>query len=564
MNTPQYIPSFYFSKFAQGISEPYTSLQAYRGGAIDQNGNILKSESSLDPLEYLIIKLKKIFEELPMGMTKSKLNNYMSTLQLFGEEAVKLGLRKGEYVGLVEGKLALAGYPEISLIHLVEDMGAGGMAAAGSSPGYNQGQVSGMDPVMAPMQKRTKPVATGLDACEMFDVCPEEIQQFKAASDWKYVEEGPTKKYLRRYQLRNPNGTIALRSVDPDTGKADVHWISFKPKKLKEQAINQKNLISENKKAATRAYQDSAKNRNNVAVLDNDQEEKYKPVEVNQRNIDDVVQGAIEAVGKQTTKAGVSEKQINLQDTIRSVSPLLRVAKSGSAGEESAAKVLGLMRYLGGRSVSSPDPYDTARAVIDPTAQSGMGVVLRDVKTKTATAQVQTRKSEVEFPLVNGMRADEAVRELKKSGRDEPERRRITDEIIKPFINRPEIRAAFGRDLLRFQQEKGRRSQELLDPNQAIMGQMAVSLAREPWAEPVDVDMSTFARDLESSEWRFGVKKGGAQSPSFTPTVSGGKFSAYRGYDTPSRPFELDPAILTNLNAQTVKSVKDYFARLRG
>jgi len=60
MNTPQYIPSFYFYKFAQGISAPYTELAAYSAGAIDSSGNVLKAESSIDSFEYLIIKLKKI------------------------------------------------------------------------------------------------------------------------------------------------------------------------------------------------------------------------------------------------------------------------------------------------------------------------------------------------------------------------------------------------------------------------------------------------------------------------------------------------------------------------
>ena len=112
-------------------------------------------------------------------------------------------------------------------------MSSGGMAAAGGSPGYNTGQVSGMDPVMAPMQHR-KPVLKGLDSCEMFDVCPEEFKQFQGASDWKYVPDSETKKYVRRYQLRNPTGAVALRSVDPDTGASNVHWINFSNKEKKQ------------------------------------------------------------------------------------------------------------------------------------------------------------------------------------------------------------------------------------------------------------------------------------------------------------------------------------------
>lgn len=252
MSYPSYIPSFYFSQFAQGISAPFTALKAYKAGAIDERGRIVKPESSIDPFEYFIIKLKQIFEELPSGMTKAQLNNYLSTLSLFSEEVEKFGIKKEEYVGLMEGHLTMAGYPQISLMHLLEDMGVGGMAAPASSPGYNTGQVSGTDPVMAPMQRRKPPVKTGFEACEMFDVCPEEIAQFKNASDWKYVPEGPTKKYLRRYQLRNPNGAIALRSVNPDTGEADIHWVSLKPKKLKEYKEQPQDTLTENASNAMR------------------------------------------------------------------------------------------------------------------------------------------------------------------------------------------------------------------------------------------------------------------------------------------------------------------------
>ena len=55
-----YIPPFYFYQFADAISAPYTALKAYQSGIIDSNGNILKPESSLDPFEYLVIKLKQI------------------------------------------------------------------------------------------------------------------------------------------------------------------------------------------------------------------------------------------------------------------------------------------------------------------------------------------------------------------------------------------------------------------------------------------------------------------------------------------------------------------------
>jgi len=549
MQATGFIPSFSMSTFAQSISSPYTSFKAYQSGAIDANGNLLRPESSIDDYEYFIIKLKKIFEEIPMSYTKSRLNSYASTFQMFTEEALKHGLNKIEFLFFIDGYLS-------SKEEINEDMTTG--AAAGGIgkpiPHENTGEVSGYDPMLgAPMFRRAGNV-------EMFDVSPQEFSQFKIHKAWKHLPDSETKRYLQRFQRRNKDAKMAVRSLNKDNGKYDVHWVKMKPMSFMEEF--HLDFLFENG-GAVKNYTDTVNDpERNVAVETNAQE-KHRPVEVNQRNIDDVVTGAQEAVRMQKNRAGRAEKEVNYQDTISSLQPLMTAAKSGSDGEEYAAKVLGLISHLGGRSVSSSDPFDTARAIIDPTTPSGMRVILRDVKTPTATAAVQTRNSEVEFPLVGGIPADEAVRELKKSGRDEKERHRITDEIIKPFINRPIIRAALGRDLMRFQREKGIESQQLLDPSEAITGQMAVSLAGGPRANPLDVDMPTFVRDLESSKWRFGVKKGGSKYPSYTPTAYGGKYSAYSGSRTPTGLFELDPAILQNLSAQTAKSVRDYFAKLR-
>jgi hypothetical protein len=249
MATPPYIPSFYFSKFAQGISEPYAATSAYQAGAIDANGNFIKPESSIDPLEYLIIKLKKIFEELPMGMTKAQLNNYMSTMQLFGEEAKHFGITDSEFMGLMEANLALNGNTNISYIELSEDMGAAGMASAGTSPSYNTGSVSGYDPAMG-TTRREQPVLKGLDSCEMFDVCPEEMRAFKSAKAWKHVPDSDTKRYLQRYQRRNPKGHMALRSMNPDTGESDLYWISFKPLSFMEECeLNNLALVENTERA---------------------------------------------------------------------------------------------------------------------------------------------------------------------------------------------------------------------------------------------------------------------------------------------------------------------------
>jgi hypothetical protein len=274
MNSPQYIPSFYFYKFAQGVSEPYTALQAYRGGAIDQNGNILKAESSIDPLEYLIIKLKKIFDELPPGLTKAKLNNYMSTMQLFGEEVKQIGITDSEYIGLVESYIALHIDPSVSYMELCEDMAAGGMGTPGTSTGYNIGSVSGYDPAMG-TTKRTTPILKGLDNCEMFDVCPEEMGHFKSAKAWKHIPDTETKNYLQRYQRRNPKAHMAVRSVDPDTGESDLYWINFKPLSfMEEYGLGELDILNE--ESAVADYTDKTTDKDkNVAVLTNTQESNY-------------------------------------------------------------------------------------------------------------------------------------------------------------------------------------------------------------------------------------------------------------------------------------------------
>jgi hypothetical protein len=148
---------------------------------------------------------------------------------------------------LVEGYIALNKNPNTSYIALCEDMGVGGGGAGTiGTPvvSNNQGGVGGFDPVMAPMQRRKPPV--GLDNCEMFDVCPEEMGQFKLAKAWKHLPASETKTYLQRYQARNPKGKIALRSVDPDTGAQDIHWVDYSKQSFSEEIqLNYSNIFNE-------------------------------------------------------------------------------------------------------------------------------------------------------------------------------------------------------------------------------------------------------------------------------------------------------------------------------
>jgi len=245
-----YIPSFSISNFAQSVSAPYTSFGAYASGVIDANGNLLKPESSIDPYEYFVIKLKKIFEELPTNYTKARLNSYMSAFQIFNEEAESFGIPENHFLMFVEG------YLQGGLL-LKEDMGAG--MATGGSPGSlgtaqvvpNTGTVMGNDkPMDLPLFRRS-PV-------EMFDVDNNEFQNFKNAKAWKHIPDSPTKKYLKRFQQRNPNGKMAIRTKKPDTDEHDLYWITYPAKNfMEEYGLDVMDFLFEETEALTKAYNDA-------------------------------------------------------------------------------------------------------------------------------------------------------------------------------------------------------------------------------------------------------------------------------------------------------------------
>jgi hypothetical protein len=220
MNYGSIVPSFYFYKFAEAVTQPYTSFSAYRAGNIDEKGNLLKPESSIDTFEYFVIKLKKIFEQLPYGVTKYQLQNYVSTLNLFAEEAEHFNITSEQFHGLMEGLICVECNTSTSYLELLEDMSAGGMAVAGDSPGYNQGGVSGMDPPMVPLQRRKQSIST--DPYHMFDV---------SVTDYERIVGNKLSEidYLRRFGARNPNSTLTVR--EPKSGKT---YTVPKKKQLKE------------------------------------------------------------------------------------------------------------------------------------------------------------------------------------------------------------------------------------------------------------------------------------------------------------------------------------------
>jgi len=234
MKPSSYVSSFYFYKLAQALSGPYTALDAYNAGTIDEKGNVLKSESSIDSFEYLVIKLKKIFEELPYGTTKAKLSNYLATLQMFGEECQ---LPSDQYNLFLEGYITANINQDISYISLLEDTttggGAGGLGVP-AGPVENKGSVMGFDPVMAlGLQRRKQPKY--FNNCEVFEVCPEELISFKSAKQWKEVPDSETKTYLQRFQRRNKSARIGVTSKNPISGDQDLYWITYPSKNFMEE-----------------------------------------------------------------------------------------------------------------------------------------------------------------------------------------------------------------------------------------------------------------------------------------------------------------------------------------
>lgn len=252
MRAPSYIPSFYFYRFANAVAGPYTALNAYQNGLIDQYGNILDSEGSFDDFEYFVIKLKKIFDQLPPGLTKAQLTNVNSLFGLFSEGVEDVGVTQEQIIALTEAHVTLNSNNELSLIELIEDMGTTGMST-GSSPGElgtpadapntNKGNIAGYDPRLGEILTRNQPVNM-FAGIEMFNISPEEFKQFKQSKAWRHLPDSPTKRYLQRFQRRNKEGKIAVR--DESTG--DVFFVPYKEKTFMEEfGLEGLSILSENK-----------------------------------------------------------------------------------------------------------------------------------------------------------------------------------------------------------------------------------------------------------------------------------------------------------------------------
>ena len=88
------------------MSDPFTKLEAYRLGVIDENGNFLKKvetltsskeKKSVDAFHRLIINLKKIIRKVPDPKLKAQMKSVSTAMVLLKDEAEKYGA-DGEYV----------------------------------------------------------------------------------------------------------------------------------------------------------------------------------------------------------------------------------------------------------------------------------------------------------------------------------------------------------------------------------------------------------------------------------------------------------------------------------
>lgn len=361
MGRPQYIPSFFFYKFAQSLADPYTSFEAYRAGNIDQRGNIIGNESSIDPFEYFVIKLKKILDELPPGPTKYKTGNLFGVMDLFSEEASQFGLSKDDFSILLEAELMAK--------ELNEDMATG--AAAGdigtpaNAPGANKGNVSGYDPVMGSMMTRSTPMNM-FGAVEMFNVPSSEFKLFKVDKGYPKTATG---NYIRRYGHRNSNQKLAIR--DEETG--EIYWLPAVSKKsfAEQYGLDGLDLLNE-EKSDNKLITDILKNSPDVEVNKDSLQSAY---DVGIRKASDA--RAREAVNAAARTGKTDPKKLRfggnsaetsgaLRDLSDSTPILQRLSRGSSREQEFVANFFGaFLRTLEREDSNNPAKLDSLKLIDD-------------------------------------------------------------------------------------------------------------------------------------------------------------------------------------------------------
>lgn len=502
MNTNPLVPAFYYYKFAQAISGPYTSLDAFQAGTIDASGNILKPESSIDPFEYFVIKLKKIFEQLPPGMTKASLSSYIPALQMFSEELEQYGVDYHEMELFLEGYIASHTDGQLSYIELCEDMASANLGGPAAST--NTGGISGYDPPMQSGVLKRKSVLGFEDSCDMFDVCPDDYKMFVGAKKWRHVPEGESKRYIYR-RLGRTGKKVAIRNSE--TG--EIHFPMFEEHKpideyfasklldsLKSKSLKKENLQETSSNLLKKSggevenYTDEYDDKEyNVATKRNSEE---RSIGVSPRELGDTAEIIRSKYEEQREKERISAKKTEATTQARkmwkkgisgpgyakeipeedialgmggaekyalgtefesSVGAIPRIIKKlGPRGEELAAQWHGAMRKFAERDISSHAPVDYVGLPSVEELQntdSPWQDLLRKYDAKSIKATSPRRLNpesfaEVEyngqkgFPKINGVYAYQAQAKAKED-KDEKEVERIQKEILDPFFQNKQV-----------------------------------------------------------------------------------------------------------------------------
>jgi len=142
MSASAYVRPFTMYKFVQMINSDYTSLDLYRKGIIDNNGEFLIppevaiDEKNADPLEVLIAKIKYYFDMVPNPKFQAQYGNFLSLLNLFLAESKNYNLTNDDAMYLLEDTFMKK---NISIRALLKEEGEGAAPANSVSGGGIQG-----------------------------------------------------------------------------------------------------------------------------------------------------------------------------------------------------------------------------------------------------------------------------------------------------------------------------------------------------------------------------------------------------------------------------------------
>ena len=153
--TNKTISSFTMYKFLEDITKPFTQLDAFRKGLIDEEGYFKLPSDVIAPeipsFDLFVIYVKRLLDQIPNPATKAKLNSFTAAMTLFKECLDEYSL-DGELVveGIVDGmvELNLIEQEAAAAVH-ANNVGSGEIAGMG-----NKVEEDGFDNIATYTKKR--------------------------------------------------------------------------------------------------------------------------------------------------------------------------------------------------------------------------------------------------------------------------------------------------------------------------------------------------------------------------------------------------------------------------